>query len=116
MHKLFNALLVVAVLAAGSMLYSLEHTTRGLEREIAGLHRRISDSKENIKLLGAEWSSLSRPDRIQRLAGQYLHLETIKAQQFVGLDKLGQSVPPEPIVKLEAQDKDPIGDILKMMR
>ncbi len=116
MHKLFNALLVVAVLISGFMLYSLEHATRGLEREIAGLRGQISDSKENIKLLSAEWSSLTRPDRIQRLAEQHLQLETIKAQQLVGLGELGQRVPPEPIIKLEAQDKDPIGDILKMMQ
>jgi cell division protein FtsL len=116
MHKLFNAILVLALLVSGFMLYSLEHATRGLERDIAGLERRISDSKENIKLLGAEWSSLTRPDRLQRLAQQHLHLQAIQAQQIVKLDGLGARVPPEPIVKLEAQDKDPIGDILKKMQ
>lgn len=116
MHKLFNAVLVLAVLISGFLLYSLEHATRGLERQIAGLERRISDSKENIKLLSAEWSSLTRPDRLQRLAEDHLHLQSIKAQQMVGSNDIGQLVPPEPIIKLEAQDKDPIGDILKKMQ
>lgn len=116
MHKLFNAVLVLAVLVSGFLLYSLEHSTRGLEREIAGIQRQILDSKENIKLLSAEWSSLSRPDRLQRLAEQHLHLETIKAQQVVKFEELGLKVPPEPIIKLEAMDKDPIGDILKKMQ
>jgi cell division protein FtsL len=116
MHKLFNAILVVAVLVSGFMLYSLEHATRRLERDIARLEQRISASREDIKLLGAEWSSLTRPDRLQRLAVEHLRLRTIKAQQIVELGELGQKVPPEPIVKLEAHDQDPIGDILQKMQ
>ena len=116
MHKLFNAILVIAVLVSGFMLYSLEHATRRLERDIGKLERQISDSHEGIKLLGAEWSSLTRPDRLQRLAAEHLKLRTIKAQQIVNLDELGQKVPPEPIVKLEARDQDPIGDILEKMQ
>ncbi len=116
MHKLFNALLVIAVLVSGFLLYSLEHATRGLERDIAKLERQISGSQENTKLLGAEWSSLTRPDRLQRLAADHLELQTIKAQQIVKFDELGQKVPPEPIVKLEAHDQDPIGDILQKMQ
>ena len=116
MHKLFNAILVVAVLVSGFMLYSLEHATRRLERDIARLEQQISSSNEGIKLLGAEWSSLTRPGRLQRLAAEHLKLQTIRAQQIVKLDELGQKVPPEPIVKLEAHDQDPIGDILEKMQ
>lgn len=116
MHKLFNAILVVTVLISGFMLYSLEHGTRKLERENAKLEQRISGSHDAIKLLGAEWSSLMRPERLQRLAAEHLKLQTIKAQQIVKLDELGGKVPPEPIIKLEARDQDPIGDILEKMR
>ena len=67
MHKLFNAFLVMAVLTWGFMLYSLEHETRGLEREAARYQRGIGDEVENMRLLNAEWSSLVRPDRIRTL-------------------------------------------------
>ena len=116
MHKLFNAILVLTVLISGFLLYSLEHATRGLERDIATIQQRISGTKEEIKLLKAEWSSLIRPDRLQRLAETHLKLQTLKAQQIVKLGELGQRVPPEPIVKLEAQDRDPIGDILQKIQ
>ncbi len=116
MHKLFNAILVVGVLVAGFLLYSLEHATRGLERDIANIEKQIAVSYEGIKLLRAEWSSLTRPDRLQRLAAQHLQLQTLKAPQIVKAEELGQKVPPEPIVKLEAHDQDPIGDILETMR
>ncbi len=116
MHKLFNAILVVTVLVSGFLLYSLEHATRGLERDIVKIEQQIAASHEAIKLLGAEWSSLTRPDRLQRLATEHLKLQTIKAQQIVKIEDLGQRVPPEPIVKLEANDRDPIGDILQKMQ
>ncbi|MGH6854051.1 MAG: cell division protein FtsL [Aestuariivirga sp.] len=116
MHKFFNAILVVTLLVSGFLLYSLEHSTRGYERNIARLERQISGSREEIKLLDAEWSSLTRPDRLQRLAAQHLELQTIQARQIVKLDELGSTVPPEPIIKLEAQGHDPIGDILLKMQ
>lgn len=116
MHKLFNAILVLTVLVSGFILYSLEHSTRGYERRIAVLEREINDSKETIKLLGAEWSSLTRPERLEQLARDHLNLQTLAAQQIVKLEELGQKVPPEPIIKLEAKDKDPIGDILQKMQ
>ena len=116
MIKLFNAILVLTVLVSGFVLYSLEHATRGAERHIAKLKSGIADEKESIKLLKAEWSSLTRPERLQRLAKDHLELSTITASQFVKLEELGQRVPAEPIMMLEAEGKDPIGDILKKMQ
>ena len=67
-------------------------------------------------MLNAEWSSLTRPDRLQKLAAQNLKLETVKAPQFVSESELAERVPAEPIVMLEEQGKDVIGDILKDMQ
>lgn len=116
MHKLLNAFLVLAVLGSGFMLYSLEHATRGTERDIARLEARIADEHEQIKLLSAEWSSLTRPDRLQALAAEHLKLETIAATQIVRPEDFAAKVPAEPPVKLEVDGKDPIGDILEKMR
>ncbi len=116
MHKFLNACLVLTVLVSAFFLYSLEHSTRGLERNIAKLQRDISEEHEAIKVLSAEWSSLTRPDRLQKLAAQNLKLETVKAPQFVSEGELAERVPAEPIVMLEEQGKDVIGDILKDMQ
>lgn len=116
MHKLLNAFLVLTVLTTGFMLYSLEHATRGTERTIARLENKIAGEREDIKLLSAEWSSLSRPDRLQKLAEEHLKLETIAPSQIVQPDALASKVPAEPAVKLEASGSDPIGDILEKMR
>jgi cell division protein FtsL len=116
MHKLFNAMLVMAVLVSGFMLYSLEHATRGTERDIARLEGKISDEHEEIKLLSAEWSSLTRPDRLQHLAAEHLKLDTIAPSQIVRMEDFASRVPAEPVVQLEAAGHDPIGDILDKMR
>jgi cell division protein FtsL len=116
MLKILNAALVIAVLASGYVLYSLEHTMRGEERQIAIAQHGIADTREQIKLLTAEWSSLTRPERLQKLAEDNLALEPTKAQQFVSIEDLKSKVPESVPVKLEATDKDPIGDILKKMQ
>lgn len=112
MHKLLNLMLVVTLLVSGFLLYSLEHETRGLEREIARHQRAIAEETENMRLLNAEWSSLTRPDRLRALAEQHLGLSTLKATQIVRLDEIGSKVPAEPVIKLEAEGSDPIGAII----
>ncbi len=116
MFKLFNAFLVCVVLGAAFFLYSLEHTTRGIERDMAKIDRQITDEKERIKLLNAEWASLARPERIQKIAEEDLHLENIKAQQYVPLAEIGSRVPQTPPIKLEAQNADPIGQMLEKLQ
>ncbi|WP_119392575.1 cell division protein FtsL [Taklimakanibacter lacteus] len=113
--RTFNACLVLAVLCAAYVLYSLEHSIRGVERQIARSQGAIANEKETIGLLGAEWSSLIRPERLQRLAEQHLTLKRISPDQFVRIDELAARVPAEPPVKLEEAGKDAIGDILKAM-
>ncbi len=116
MHKFFNACLVLAVLVSAFFLYSLEHSTRSHERQIAKLKSGISEERESIKVLGAEWSSLTRPDRLQKLAQENLKLQTVTAPQFVSESELAEKVPAEPIIMLEEKGKDVIGDILKEMQ
>jgi len=116
MHKLLNLMLVAAVLISGFILYSLEHTTRGLERQASKFQRGIEEETENMRLLNAEWSSLTRPDRIRALAERFLGLSTLKAQQIVKLEEIGQHVPAEPVMKLEAEGSDPIGNIIDKMK
>jgi cell division protein FtsL len=116
MHKFLNFILVVTLLASGFVLYSLEHETRGLEREIRKHEHAITEETENMRLLNAEWSSLTRPDRLRALAEQHLGLSTLKATQIVKLEEIGSKVPAEPVIKLEAEGSDPIGAIIDKMQ
>ncbi len=96
MHKFFNACLMLVVLVSGFILYSLEHSTRGLERNIAKLQRGISEERESIKVLGAEWSSLMRPDRLQKLAQENLKLQTVRLRNSLVKANLLKEFRPSP--------------------
>lgn len=116
MVKVINAFLVLAVLVAAFFMYSLEHSTRGLERQVAKLKTGISDERETIKLLDAEWASLTRPDRLQKLAEEQLHLQPLKATQIVTVADLKAKIPDAPIIKIDDKNADPIGAILKKLQ
>ena len=116
MVKVINAFLVLAVLVAAFFMYSLEHSTRGLERQVAKLKTGISDEREAIKLLNAEWSSLTRPDRLQHLAEEQLKLQPMKAGQVVTYADLANRIPAAAPVQLPSDGSDPIGSILEKMQ
>ena len=116
MFKLFNAILVCTVLVSAFVLYSLEHSTRALERSVAKTEKQIIDEHERIRLLNAEWAGLTKPDRLQKIAEEQLHLQTLKAQQFISPTEIAPKVPQTPPVKLEAQSSDVIGDMLEKLQ
>ena len=112
---MFQSELAIAVLASAAVLYNLEHTTRGLERDIAKVKRDTQNDVEAIKLLKAEWASLTRPERIQQLAEKNLKLAPIRAQQFVTAAELATRVPAAPIVAEDIKT-DAIGALLEKMQ
>jgi cell division protein FtsL len=115
MLKFANFTLVVVTLVTASMLYSLEHVTRGYERDISRSKAQMVDNAEAIKLLKAEWSSLTRPERLQKLAEQHLALKVVQPDQYVGADDLPARL--KALVPTETPaGKGTIDDLLKKMQ
>ena len=56
--------------------------------------------REQIRLLHADWTLLNQPDRLQKLADQFLALKTTNPAQFMSMADLDARVPlmPEPEV------------------
>jgi cell division protein FtsL len=115
MLKFANFTLVVATLGVAFVLYSHEHATRQSERDLAREKAAIVDQAEAIKLLKAEWSSLTRPERIQSLAQTRLGMVPMTPDQYVTenelaarLDALTTSTTTAPA--------NPIDDVLKKMQ
>lgn len=116
MHKFLNACLVMAVLFSAYVLYSHEHSTRQVERAIAKLKTGIAEDREQIKLLNAEWASLTRADRLEKLASEKLKLAPVRANQFVSEGQLSQRIPPRQAVSAQGERKDAIADIINEMQ
>lgn len=69
-------------------------TKREAEEQLAAVHKiqaQIRYEEDTIDLLKADWSLLTQPSRLQKLAEIYksqLGLEPVSARQIIGLDDL----------------------------
>lgn len=116
MLRLFNLALVLAVLVSAFFLYSLEHRMRAGEREVARIQRQIGEEREQIRLLHAEWSSLARPTRIERLAREHGKMRPTGPLQFVTEAELAHRLPERPAPNPAESPDDPLAEMLKALQ
>ncbi len=113
MLKFVNSLLVLGLLGAAFVVYSLEYSIKQDERLIAKAKSDARQTRETIKLLNAEWSMLTRPDRLQRLAKQHLNLQPVRADQMVKPEVIATVLPERPAPDPTAIKNDPIAKMLE---
>jgi cell division protein FtsL len=65
------------------LIYDMKFETRRLENRAAQLTRAIEDEKDNVALMRAEWSHVTRPERVEKLAREILDLAPVKATQVI---------------------------------
>ena len=80
------SLVLVAAVSFG--LYQLSYEVQELERDLKALDRNISENKESIRILKAEWTYQNRPDVLQSLAGKYLPLLLIAPYQVASVGEV----------------------------
>ena len=113
MLKFVNSVLVLCLLVAAFGVYSLEYSIKQDERLITKAKKEARQTRETIKLLNAEWSMLTRPDRLQRLAKQHLDLEPVRSDQMVKPEVLSVLLPDRPAPDPAAIKNDPIAKMLE---
>ena len=96
MIRLGTALWLLLVAASGYAMFEIKYAVMKLEDEVTRINRQIVASRESTRVLGAEWSFLNQPDRLDRLAKRYLSLRPIATAQLGAIDTLPRrsSVPP----------------------
>lgn len=84
------------LLACGSglYLYQAKHRVNVIDQEIARTVHATDTTREQIRLLHAEWTLLNQPDRLQKLADQFLALKPTAPGQFTSLADLDSRLPP----------------------
>jgi cell division protein FtsL len=65
------------------LTYDMKFETRRLEARASQLLRAIQEEKDNVALMRAEWSHVTRPERVEKLAREILTLAPIKSSQLV---------------------------------
>ena len=85
------------VLGLAVWAYAENYRTQAAIAQVERLHRDISQARERLGVLKAEWAYLNRPDRLRDLAElnfDRLGLLPLAAEQFGTIDQV--AFPPEP--------------------
>lgn len=65
------------------LIYDMKFETRRLENRAAQIVRAIEDEKDNVALMRAEWSHVTRPERVEKLTREILNLVPVKSSQVI---------------------------------
>jgi cell division protein FtsL len=69
-------------------LFLVKYEMRQLAAELAALESGLRSERETLRTLEAEWAYLNRPERLARLAADYLDLGRSDEVQFVEIEGL----------------------------
>jgi hypothetical protein len=67
----------------GAGLFHLKYDVQSLEKHLSGLNADIVRNQEAIHVLEAEWSYLSQPERLQKLAAKRFELVPVTPVHIV---------------------------------
>lgn len=73
------------VVAVGYAMFQVKYEVMQQEQTLASINKQIADDREQIRVLNAEWSYLTRPSRIEELSARFLHLGSVNAIQILPL-------------------------------
>ncbi len=99
-----NIIMVGGLVAAAVVVYDVKYSSTYEAQKVARLDNEIRAEREKIATLKAEWSVLSSPDRIQRLASQYLGMKPLPVAHIGNFASLPERT---------QTSNDPIGDIIE---
>jgi len=71
------------VVAVGYAMFQVKYEVMQQEQTLAGINKQITDDREQIRVLNAEWSYLARPSRIEDLSARFLHLGSVNSIQIL---------------------------------
>lgn len=123
MFRTHDMLLIALMVATAGGTYKIKHDAQVSLKQITQLQRDIRFEEDSMELLKADWSLLTQPARLQKLAetyGKELGLQPLGAHQIVGLADIPIKPPaappgssPEPAGRNRAADPVKTGGIAR---
>jgi hypothetical protein len=86
-----DIVLIAVMVSAAALTYKTKREAEDQLAAVQKIHAEIRYEEDTIDLLKADWSLLTQPSRLQKLAELYksqLELEPVSAHQIVGLGDL----------------------------
>jgi hypothetical protein len=95
MIRPITVLTFVLACGSGMYLYQAKHRVHLLDQQIDQTVTQTETLRDQSRALHAEWMLLNDPDRLHRLAAQYLvNLQPVAPTQFTDLNDLDSRLPP----------------------
>ncbi|HUE19628.1 MAG TPA: hypothetical protein VMQ63_07635 [Stellaceae bacterium] len=88
MIRLGTVLWIVVIAAVGYAMFQVKFEVTRLDQHLGDINRDIAASREATRVLNAEWSLLSDPQRLDRLNQSYLHLTPVTGAQIGRIDQI----------------------------
>ncbi len=83
--RLNLVVLIGILLGLGAAVYNVADRAQQKEKRIARLDRKIAHEQEALRVLGAEWTYLTNPTRLEKIAVKHLNLEPMDGRQYIAL-------------------------------
>jgi hypothetical protein len=93
MGRIFNAVLLAVMIVGAAVTYDVKHRAEVESDHIDQILSDISDEKDALSMLKAEWSKLSQPSRLQELVTHYsdqFKLAPFAVNQYATLAEIPQ--------------------------
>lgn len=91
MFRTSDIVLIAVMVSAAALTYKIKQEAEEQQSAVHKLEAQIRTEEDTIELLKADWSLLTQPARLEKLANLYqsqLNLQPVDARQIVGLDDL----------------------------
>ena len=88
MIKRSTLLFMIFATFLGISTYLIKQNVLSIEQELMAKQREIFQLEESIHLHKAEWSSLNRPARLQKLVENHLTNAPLQGVQLASIDKI----------------------------
>lgn len=93
----FAILWLCCAMMTGALLFQTsQHVTHGRQR-LENITAEMRSEEDTLRVLQAEWSYLNQPERLEKLAAQYLKLAPMKGRQFIA----AADIPLRPVAMTE---------------
>ena len=110
--------MVLIVLLAASLsltLFVVKYQVQDMEDQLTNLNRSITEDKQAIHVLNAEWSLLNDSDRLKRLAKRYLGFGAYDSRQIGTARELlpeAEQIHPSPISSAGLKPNESVAPLL----
>ena len=81
MFRISSLFFVVVAVVAGTLLFQTSQSVQRLEGNLHDVTQNVGHEKESLRVLGAEWDYLNRPERLEKLTLENLDMDAVHAEK-----------------------------------